>query len=284
MTDPILAVLTRARPGRESDMVDWYTDIHQHDVLRFRGSTSAQLFRWSNDQPQFDHREDFGWHLLALYDTFDPERWASEHLRYFGSPEFVVSKAVDCSRGMNEFVYWPLQARANRPDTPHRGCVVFEQMNPAKGQRAAFERWYNDVYLPAALRRPGVCSGGFFAFRARGQMLSFLPRHSHVAVYRTEDASALAAWKPLSALAQCALLDQGTLYVTHWEAVNDRLTRDAVEHPSAALLAAEEAARARVQAVGVYASPCDAAAAWELAALSREQRAARQVARTVEAG
>lgn len=246
MADPILVVLSRFREGREADMLDWYTRIHQPDALRFRGSTTAQVFTWNSEQPQFVDRERFGWHFLALYDATDPERWTLEHIRYFGTENFAVSTAIDIQCGMNEVFYHPLQTRDNEPEAAHRGCVILEQINARAGQEAAFERWYNDDYLPAAVRRPGVKSGGFYVYRPQVQMLPFPARHRYVGVYRCADASALAAWRASSQLRQQALIDSESLAVTHWQAANDRLTKDQVLHPTAAFMLAEEAARARM--------------------------------------
>ena len=51
MIEAILVVMTKAHPGREADLDDWYTNIHVRDALRFRGSISAQRFIRSADQP-----------------------------------------------------------------------------------------------------------------------------------------------------------------------------------------------------------------------------------------
>jgi len=44
MIEAVLVVLTKAHPGREADLDDWYTHIHVRDALRFRGSVTAQKF------------------------------------------------------------------------------------------------------------------------------------------------------------------------------------------------------------------------------------------------
>ncbi len=47
MIEAILVVLTKAVPGREADLDDWYSHIHIRDALRFRGSVTAQRFKRS---------------------------------------------------------------------------------------------------------------------------------------------------------------------------------------------------------------------------------------------
>lgn len=44
MIEAVLVGLTKAHPGREADLDDWYTHIHVRDALRFRGSVTAQKF------------------------------------------------------------------------------------------------------------------------------------------------------------------------------------------------------------------------------------------------
>jgi hypothetical protein len=271
MADPILLVLSRASAGREAEMLDWYTGIHQPDALRFRGSTTAQVFTWNAEQPQFADREEFGWHFMALYDTTDPGRWSAEHIRYFGTEDFMVSTAVDAGCGMNEVFYHPLQVRDNAPEDGHRGCVILEQMNPSAGQESAFERWYNDEYLPQAMRRPGVKSGGLYAWRPGVQMIPALPRQRYVGVYRTEGAAALAGWRNAARLEGQPCIDPASIAVTHWDAANERLTKDQVLHPTAGFLAAQEAARARMGS-GYYQPRVTRKEAWEKAAVPRRAR------------
>jgi hypothetical protein len=73
MIEAILVVMTKAHPGREDDLDDWYTNIHIRDALRFRGSIAAQRFSRSADQPM-NLPASFGWQCLALYDVFEPPR------------------------------------------------------------------------------------------------------------------------------------------------------------------------------------------------------------------
>jgi len=96
------------------------------------------------------------------------------------------------------------------------------------------------------VRRPGVKSAGFAMFRAYGQMIPTTPGHRYVGIYKVNDAAAWQAWQGGTGLADCSFLDGASLRITHWDRLTDKLTKDAVQHPTAQGLAAEEQARLRM--------------------------------------
>jgi len=244
MIDAVLVVLTKAHPGREADLDDWYTNIHIRDALRFRGSISAQRFIRSANQP-VALPGDYSWQYFALYDVFDPERFSREHWENALTSRMMVTTAIDDSV-LEDYHYYPLAFRNNIPDASHSGGVVFEQFNAADGKDDELRSWYADTYLPAASKRAGVHSGAFLAFRNFGQMRPTTPSYNYVGIYKVNDADSWQAWQGLPDLASSGLIDADSLLVTHWDKLTDRLTKDDVQHPSAAGLAAEEAARARM--------------------------------------
>jgi hypothetical protein len=242
--EAILVVFTKPRAGRDDDFNDWYSNIHIRDALRFRGSIATQRFKFSPGQVQ-TFAGGFHSSYLALYEVFDAERFTQEHIDNALTTRMMVSDAID-DTVLDDFHYYPLQFRDNAPLASHGGGVILEQINPAPGRESDFEAWYNDDYLPNAVKRPGVRSGGFLVFRASGQLLPMSPSHSYVGIYRTQGPEAVAAWKASTALSDSPLVNAGDLAVTCWDPIADRLTKDAVFHPSAAALAAEEKARARM--------------------------------------
>jgi hypothetical protein len=244
MIEAILVVLSKAHPGRDDDLNDWYTNIHLRDALRFRGSIAAQRFQRSATQLS-SLPEKFDWQYLALYDVFDAALFSREHWDNALTARMKITDAFDDSV-LEDYHYYPLQFRDNDPETPHRGGVILEQINPAPGQEQAFHQWYNNEYLPASVRRPGVHSGAFLMFRTYGQMLPTLPVHRYVAIYRVNDAAAFEAWRQDRHLAESGFVDQATLLVTNWDKLTDRLTEDDVHHTCAAALAEEERARERM--------------------------------------
>lgn len=246
MIEAVLVVLTKPLPGRDSDMDDWYSHIHIRDALRFRGSVSAQRFRRSENQIE-PVPASFDWQYLALYDVSDPARFSQEHWENALTSRMMVSDAIDDSV-LYDFHYYPLQFRDNDPAMAHEGGVILEQIRPIAGREAEFRAWYETEYLPRALRRRGVKSGVFLMFRPVGQLMPTTPEHQYIAIYRVNGSAAVEAWHEAPLLRDCALVEAGTLQVTHWDRIADKLTKDDVLHPTAAALAEEERARARMGA------------------------------------
>jgi hypothetical protein len=244
MIEAILVVLTKARPGREDDLDDWYSNIHIRDALRFRGSITAQRFSRSSDQPM-DLPASFDWQCLALYDVFDAERFSREHWENALTSRMMVTDAIDDSV-LEDYHYYPLAFRDNDPGTAHSGGVILEQLNAEPGQDREFREWYAGSYLPQAARRPGVQSASFAMFRSHGQMIPTTPSHNYVGIYKVNDAAAWQAWQASPVLAEAPCVDQATLRITHWDWLTARLTKDAVQNPTSAGLAAEEQARLRM--------------------------------------
>ncbi len=244
MIEAILVVLTKARPGREDDLDDWYTNIHVRDALRFRGSVTAQRFGRSVHQPM-DLPPEFDWQFLAFYDVFDAERFSREHWDNALTTRMMVTDAIDDSV-LEDYHYYPLAFRSNDPSLAHGGGVILEQLNAAPGSDAAFREWYAAEYLPHALRRPGVISGAFAMFRTHGQMIPTMPGHGYVGIYKVNDTDAWKAWRETDELTGAPCVDRNTIRVTHWDRITPLITKDAVLNPPGKDLVAEENARARM--------------------------------------
>lgn len=244
MIEAVLVVLTKARPGREADLDDWYTNIHIRDALRFRGSIAAQRFTRSSDQPM-DIPAGYDWQYLALYDVFDPERFSREHWDNALTNRMMVTTAIDDSV-LEDYHYYPLAFRNNDPDTEHSGGVIFEQFSAAPGEDAELRAWYADEYLLAAARRTGVHSAGLLAYRSFGQMIPTVPQYNYVGVYKVNSPDAWKGWQGTPLLSATPLIDNASLLVTHWDRLTRKLTKDHVQHPTSEGLAAEENARTRM--------------------------------------
>lgn len=244
MIEAVLVVLTKARPGREDDLDDWYTNIHIRDALRFRGSITAQRFVRSADQPMALPPA-FDWQYLALYDVFDAARFSREHWDNALTTRMMVTDAIDDSV-LEDYHYYPLAFRDNDPDVAHGGGVILQQLNAAPGADQAFRAWYADDYLPQIMRRPGVHSASLGMFRKHGQMIPTTPEHRYVGITKVNDAAAWLAWQNDALLTGSPFVDQASARVTHWDWLTGKLTKDAVQNPTSAGLAAEEAARLRM--------------------------------------
>lgn len=241
MIQAVLVVMTKAHPGREADMDDWYTNIHVRDALRFRGSIAAERFALSTSQPTA-LPDGFDWQCLALYDVFDAERFSREHWDNALTSRMMVSDSIDDSM-LEDYHYYPLAFRNPDPETPHGGGIVLEQFNAAPGADASLRAWYADHYLPQAVRRTGVHSAALLVFRSYGQMIPTSPAYRYVGIYRVNDAAAWRGWQDAPMLAQSPEIDPATLRITHWDRLTARLTKDDVAHPTSQALAAEERAR-----------------------------------------
>jgi hypothetical protein len=244
MLEALLVVLSRPLPGRDEDFNDWYSNIHIRDAMRFRGSVATQRFRLADHQIAGYHNP-LGWKYLALYEVSDAARFTREHIEAIGTVRQQISDAFDVSV-VNDYHYYFLQFRDNAPGETAEGGVILEQIKARAGHQAEFQRWYNDDYLPAAARRPGVKSGAFLTYRPVGQMLPTDPEFDFVAVYHLSDAAARHRWPGPTLLTASPLVEPAPLAITCWDVLIPRLTKDAVLHPTSELLACEERARARM--------------------------------------
>lgn len=243
MIEAVLVVFTKAVAGRDDDLNDWYTNIHVRDALRFRGSIAAQRFSLSGQQVE-PVPVDFGWRYLALYDVFDARRFSLEHWENALTPRMKVTDAFDDTI-LEDYHYYPMQFRNDNPEEMHAGGVIIEQMNAVDGNDDAFRNWYRDVHFPVAAGRPDVHSAAFLVYRAFGQMLPTTPVHNYVAIYRMKTFDDLDAW-PHPAHAVDAPIARRSTRVTCWDPIGQRITIDDVRHTTAAALAEEERARARM--------------------------------------
>jgi hypothetical protein len=157
-----------------------------------------------------------------------------------------VSEAIDDSV-LYDYHYYPLHFVDRDPAVAHQGGVILEQLHPAEGRDAEFREWYAAEYLPQATRRPSVKSGALLMYRPEGQMIPSRPDHGYVGIYRVNGLDAVDAWREAAAgLSGSGLLASGGAVVTHWDRVTEKITKDAVQHPTAAALAEEERARAHM--------------------------------------
>jgi len=77
-------------------------------------------------------------------------------------------------------------------------------------------------------------------------MIPTKPQHTFIGIYKVNSADAWQGWKGAPELASSSLIDAGSLLVTHWDRLTDKLTKDHVQHPTSEGMAAEERARARM--------------------------------------
>ncbi|MCK9542594.1 MAG: hypothetical protein M0R03_11260 [Novosphingobium sp.] len=236
-----LTVLINPVAGREDDFNDWYTNVHIRDVMRFAGSIRVQRLIAAEIQVQTPSHKYF-----TIYDTFDPALLSLEHKQAMGTRRMVVTHAHDKTDVINGY-YYPVAARTNQPTslTPDNQSLVLEQINVPAARQADFEDWYATDRLPALLCRPSHVSGMLMRFDPAGQMFTFEPAFSHIAIWRVENlASALPAWSEGPADGRMAELNRR---VAFFDVMGPYLTRDDVFNASEEQLEVEEAARRRAE-------------------------------------
>jgi hypothetical protein len=243
MIEGILVVLSRATPGEEYSYNDWYSHIHLHDALRFRGSIAAQRFKLCQRQIA-DYKNPSGWQGLALYEVSDAARFTQEHMDAMNTPRMHIAAAFDNSVA-GDYYYFPIHFIDNAPSQPIGGNVVLQQIEVKPGSETAFRKWYGQEILFNAAALPGVRSAALMEYGTLGRMFSD-PVENFVAIYRLSDPRAMDTWDGPKAVAASALVETKTLATSWWEPILPRLTKDAVLNPTSALLADEEKARAHM--------------------------------------
>jgi hypothetical protein len=242
MIEAILMVLSRAAPGQEQDYHDWYSNIHIRDAMRFRGSIATQRFSLSDHQA-VPYPNLSAWQGLALYEVSDAIRLTQEHFEAINTPRMHIAQAYG---GGDDFYYFTRQFVDGSPGDPVGGNVVLQQLAVRPGCEADFHRWYGEAVMAPAVFDKRVRSGALLEYRPIGKMLPQDPIHNFLAVYRLAELSTLERWNGPELLAGSSLIDPTLLETSCWVPITPRLTKDAVLHPTAALLASEEAARARL--------------------------------------
>jgi hypothetical protein len=244
MIDSLLVVLSRPHPGKDDEFNEWYSDIHLHDALRFRGSLAAQRFKLGAQQLTL-YRNPAQWKYLAVYEVADTVRLTREHVEAMGTERMHISLAFD-HRVAYDYYFSPCHFIDNQPGRPADGNVILQQIAVKPGRESEFRRWYGrDMLLPTVCRE-GVRSGALLQYRTEGQMLEHDPAANFVAIYRLSDLGAMSGWTGASVVAESALVDANGVETSYWEALTPRVTQDEVVHPTAARVAAEEKARERM--------------------------------------
>lgn len=242
MIEAFLVVLSNPVAGRDDDFNDWYSHVHTRDAVGFRGCLAQQRFVLAADQPQ---STPVPWKYLALYECDDSLRFTQEHIDNMNTPRMVIEDSFDAS-SINDFYYNPWSFRANQPRSAGQGSVVMEQFNVKSDDAAAFRTWYADEYLPARLQDDRILSASFLVLDQAGQMLNYPPEHQYVAVYRLADDAARSAWTDNGGPSHPSV-DADSLAISFWDILTQRITKDDIHFPTSSALAAEEAARARIE-------------------------------------
>jgi hypothetical protein len=238
----IAVVMTNPLDNRHDEFNDWYSHIHIRDVMRAPASIAVQRFVLSADQLLADGGvERSHAQYLAIYETYDIEKLTYAHRHVF-TPAMLVSDSIDLDH--EGYYFNPLASRQHEPDGLLSGDVLIEQLAPAVAD-ATFVADYAEHRMVAMLALPGV-KAGMLARAAQHQMVPSKPDRPYVGIYRLGDRRAALAAMVAAGLNRPPASAQGSIIMSCFEPLFDRLTADEVLHPTAAGVAAEAAARAAI--------------------------------------
>ena len=77
----IFIVMTDAYEGQEDEFNDWYTNIHCHDTMRFKGSVAVQRWKLSRHQLRYNAAYFGPWQpWLCIYEVGDTQENIDVHI------------------------------------------------------------------------------------------------------------------------------------------------------------------------------------------------------------
>jgi hypothetical protein len=88
-----MLVQTNAKPGREAEFNDWYSNHHLHDVLKIPGFVAAQRFQWANSEGAKPPK--YKYYAAYQMKTDDVAGTLAELFKRSGTPDLPVSDAMD---------------------------------------------------------------------------------------------------------------------------------------------------------------------------------------------
>jgi hypothetical protein len=85
-------VLTNAKPGRDAEFNEWYTNRHVHDVVKIPGFVAAQRFQWAETPGVTPPK--FKYYAAYELDTEDLGATIAELFKRNGTPLLPSSDAM----------------------------------------------------------------------------------------------------------------------------------------------------------------------------------------------
>jgi hypothetical protein len=238
----IAVVMTNPLDNRHDEFNDWYSHIHIRDVMRLPAAIAVQRFVLSADQLPADGAvERAQTQYLAIYESYDLEKNSYGHRHVF-TPAMIVSDSIDLDH--EGYYFNPLASRQNEPDGLLSGDVLIEQLAPSVAD-ASFVADYAERRMAAMVALPGV-KAGMLTRVAQHQMVPSRPARPYVGIYRLNDRRAALAAVVAAGLNHPPASARGSIIMSCFEPLFDRLTADEVLHPTPEGAAAEAAARAAI--------------------------------------
>ena len=228
----IFIVMTEAVEGQEDEFNDWYTNIHCHDTMRFKGSVAVQRWKLSPYQLRYNAKfvgPEQQW--LCIYEMTDTQENIDVHVETCFTDLLPITSAQRIDKA-EDFYYVPAGGTKNAVEAfnSRDGDVLLIRMNALKGKEAEFVRWYRELYLPRTLKLIGFVDGELYK-AADIQLIDAVPRFQFSAVYHIADS--MVAVESLDAhLAQagtildCPFVDPTSIGIACYGAITNRFTAE----------------------------------------------------------
>jgi len=248
----IFIVMTEAVEGQEDEFNDWYTNIHCHDTMRFKGSVATQRWKLAPYQLRYNARfngPEQQW--LCIYEMTDTQENIDVHVETCFTDLLPITSAQRIDKA-EDFYYVPAGGTKSAVEAYNArdSDVLLIRMNALKGKEAELVRWYREEYLPRTLKLIGFTDGELYK-AADIQLIDAVPRYQFSAVYHIADA--MVAVESLdSHLAQpgtildCPFADPASIGVACYSAITNRFTSEQAHHLPAVQRRLEDEFRANM--------------------------------------
>lgn len=243
----LLAVLLDSVKGRESELSDYYTNVHIRDVMRLPGSVAVQRFEHNCAEPGVGsnpHR------FFAIYEISDRKACSKGHYGDIFTLRMPISPDADFDRLQDGYYDVVCGSRSSAYGEGIDGPVIVVRLNAKLGEGDSFEQyWSGSIVDMSSL--PGVIGGQLFRVTKPEEQMFDLPMtHRYLALFRVNDEHiAMVAWRKHQSIQEQTdnTTDWESVIVASYTPLFPRLQAADVIHPS--VRAATEEKRARL-AVG----------------------------------
>lgn len=150
----LLLVFSRALPGQEAEVEEWYVNEHMPDILCHPDLVAAGRY-----EVLFDSRDAGG--MLTVFEVAgrEPAEVVPE-LRQYTVRRPEMAAGLDRATVVFVAAKEIFRLEAGQPpadDIPQGLLLAFNQGVP--GKEAEYESWYRETHIPEILQRPGFPVG-----------------------------------------------------------------------------------------------------------------------------
>ena len=228
----IFIVMTDAYEGQEDEFNDWYTNIHCHDTMRFKGSVAVQRWKLSRYQLRYNAELKGPWQpWLCIYEVGDTQENIDAHIADCFTDRLPITSAQRIESA-EDFYYVPVRPGKNAVDAfdSKGGDLVTIRMNARSGKEAELARWFTEEYLPRTLKLLGFTAGDLYRL-ADLQLIDAPAPFQFSAVYHVADP--MVAMESLDShlanantIRDCPLIEPDSLKIACYSPITSRFTAE----------------------------------------------------------